>query len=181
MSPLGLIAGEGVFPLLVARGARASRSPKWCAARWPTARGRNSPQSATASAGSVSRASGNGSDFCAKPDAAEAIMVGRVKKTRMYGSSRRILGIFPTCGRFGSTSRRSGTIGGRTPCSSASRTSLRKRGSHSSTQRATRPSSSRRPEILRAVFQPMHNCRTSNSAGNCAKPSAGSTSASRSL
>src|SRR4051794_2324469 len=32
MTPLGLIAGEGVFPLLVARGARAAGRPVVCAA-----------------------------------------------------------------------------------------------------------------------------------------------------
>lgn len=39
MSPLGLIAGEGVFPILVARGARAAGRPVVCAAfsrhAWP--------------------------------------------------------------------------------------------------------------------------------------------------
>ena len=42
MPPLGLIAGEGVFPLLVARGARAAGRTVVCAAlagsAWPELR-----------------------------------------------------------------------------------------------------------------------------------------------
>jgi len=42
MSPLGLIAGEGIFPVLVARGARAVGRPVVCAAfsrsAWPELR-----------------------------------------------------------------------------------------------------------------------------------------------
>ena len=42
MEPLGLIAGEGVFPLLVARGARAAGRKVVCAAlagsAWPALR-----------------------------------------------------------------------------------------------------------------------------------------------
>src|ERR1700743_459416 len=83
MAPIGLIAGEGVFPVLVARGARASGRKVVCVAlsgsAWPQLRqgcgefhwAGGSP---LRSWGQRLRAAG----------CSEAIMVGRVQKTRMY-------------------------------------------------------------------------------------------------
>src|SRR2546430_6851864 len=81
--PLGLIAGEGVFPLLVARGAKAAGRPVVCTAfsgiAWPELQAEcdrfkwvgvlrlNQWVRALRSAG-----------------VREAIMVGRVTRTRMY-------------------------------------------------------------------------------------------------
>jgi DUF1009 family protein len=83
MPPLGLIAGEGVFPLLVARGARAAGRRVVCAAfagsAWPQLKDEVDDFAWV----SVARPNkwirvlrGGGCD--------EAIMVGRVVKTAMY-------------------------------------------------------------------------------------------------
>jgi DUF1009 family protein len=85
--PLGLIAGEGVFPILVARGARAAGRRVVCTAlagnAWPELRGecdefRWVSVVRLASWARVLRAAG----------CVEAIMVGRVLKTRMYSRWR---------------------------------------------------------------------------------------------
>jgi hypothetical protein len=83
VQPLGLIAGEGVFPLLVARGARAAGRKVVCAAfaghAWPELRGECDRFNWVGLARfgqwlRVLRAGG----------CTEAIMVGRVVKTDMY-------------------------------------------------------------------------------------------------
>jgi DUF1009 family protein len=81
--PLGLIAGEGVFPLLVARGARAAGREVVCAAlagsAWPELR-ENCDRFAWVG---VTRM-GRWIRFLRAAGCEEAIMVGRVTKTRMY-------------------------------------------------------------------------------------------------
>src|ERR1051326_5780694 len=83
MEPLGLIAGEGVFPLLVARGARAAGRRVVCAAfaryAWPDLRdeGDHFEWVGILRIGrwvKVLKAAG----------CREAIMVGRVGKAQMY-------------------------------------------------------------------------------------------------
>lgn len=87
MEPLGLIAGEGVFPILVARGARAAGRRVVCAAlhgcAWPQLKDEVDAFSwvGVARLGrwvKVLRAAG----------CTDAIMVGRVTKTRMYDPLR---------------------------------------------------------------------------------------------
>ena len=83
MGPLGLIAGEGVFPLLVARGARAAGRKVVCAAfaghAWPDL------------AGEVDRMEWVGVlrfnqwiKVLRREGCEEAVMVGRVAKSQMY-------------------------------------------------------------------------------------------------
>jgi UDP-2,3-diacylglucosamine hydrolase len=86
-TPLGLIAGEGVFPLLVARGARAAGRPVICAAlassAWPQLQAECDQFTwvGVARIGQwikVLRAGG----------CEQAIMVGRVTKTKMFSRWR---------------------------------------------------------------------------------------------
>jgi DUF1009 family protein len=83
MQPLGLIAGEGVFPLLVARGARAAGRRVVCAAlagsAWPQLRDECDRFAWVG----VTRL-GRWIKFLRAQGCSEAIMVGRVTKTRMY-------------------------------------------------------------------------------------------------
>jgi DUF1009 family protein len=85
--PLGLIAGEGVFPLLVARGARAAGRSVVCAAlsgsAWPELR---AECDAFKWVGVVRL--GQWVRVLRGAGVTEAIMVGRVTKTRMYGRWR---------------------------------------------------------------------------------------------
>ena len=83
MSPLGLIAGEGVFPLLVARGAKAAGRPVVCAGFsglvWPELRDVCDEFHAVG----VLRM-GQWIRVLRKAGCSEAIMVGRVAKSQMY-------------------------------------------------------------------------------------------------
>jgi DUF1009 family protein len=83
-APLGLIAGEGVFPLLVARGARAAGRSVVCAAlagsAWPELKGE---VDVFRWVGVVRL--GQWVRVLRGAGVSEAIMVGRVTKTRMYG------------------------------------------------------------------------------------------------
>lgn len=83
MQPLGLIAGEGIFPLLVARGARAAGRKVVCAAlsgsAWPALR----EECDRFSWVGVTRM-GRWIRVLKSAGCSEAIMVGRVVKTRMY-------------------------------------------------------------------------------------------------
>jgi DUF1009 family protein len=85
--PLGLIAGEGIFPLLVARGAKAAGREVVCAAlagcAWPELREECSVfrQVGIARLGQWIRVLKNSG-------CREAIMVGRVTKARMYSRWR---------------------------------------------------------------------------------------------
>src|SRR3989337_430791 len=83
MAPLGLIAGEGVFPVLVARGARAAGRRGVCAAfagsAWPDLR-REGDQFRW---GGVLRI-GQWIRVLRAAGCTEAIMVGRVAKEQMY-------------------------------------------------------------------------------------------------
>jgi DUF1009 family protein len=83
MDPLGLIAGEGVFPLLVARGAKAAGRRVVCAAlaghAWADLDGECDEirRVGTLRVGQWIR-------FLRKAGCREAIMVGRAQKTQMY-------------------------------------------------------------------------------------------------
>ncbi|MGH7177313.1 MAG: LpxI family protein [Tepidisphaeraceae bacterium] len=83
MQPLGLIAGEGVFPMLVARGARAAGRRVFCAAlagsAWPELRDECDGFKWVG----VARL-GQWVRVLRGADCSEAIMVGRVVKARMY-------------------------------------------------------------------------------------------------
>ena len=83
MQPLGLIAGEGIFPLLVARGARAAGRKVVCAAlagsAWPALR----DECDSFKWVGVTRL-GRWIRVLKSAGCSEAIMVGRVLKTRMY-------------------------------------------------------------------------------------------------
>jgi DUF1009 family protein len=83
MSPLGLIAGEGVFPLLVARGARAAGRKVVCAAlarnAWPELRDEVDDFSWVG----ILRL-GKWIRVLKSAGCDEAILVGRVAKSRMY-------------------------------------------------------------------------------------------------
>jgi DUF1009 family protein len=85
--PLGLIAGEGVFPLLVARGARAAGRQVVCAAlagsAWPELRAECNYFRSVG----VTRLSQWIRVFKSH-GCREAIMVGRVAKTKMYARWR---------------------------------------------------------------------------------------------
>ncbi len=83
MTPLGLIAGEGVFPVLVARGARAAGRKVVCVGltgnAWPELK-QECDEFHWASTARLGR-------WIRRLQSAgctEAIMVGRVQKTRMY-------------------------------------------------------------------------------------------------
>jgi DUF1009 family protein len=83
MQPLGLIAGEGIFPMLVARGARAAGRRVVCAAlsgsAWPGLR----EECDSFKWVGVTRL-GRWIRVLKSAGCSEAIMVGRVLKTRMY-------------------------------------------------------------------------------------------------
>jgi len=86
-SPLGLIAGEGTFPLLVARGARAAGRPVVCAAL----AGNASPDLAAECQRfkwvGILRL-GQWIRFLRSQGCTEAIMVGRARKAEMYQAFR---------------------------------------------------------------------------------------------
>ena len=83
MQPLGLIAGEGIFPVLVARGARAAGRRVVCAAlsgsAWPALR----DECDSFKWVGVTRL-GRWIRVLKSAGCSEAIMVGRVTKTQMY-------------------------------------------------------------------------------------------------
>jgi len=83
MAPLGLLAGEGVFPLLVARGARAAGRKVVCAAfagsAWPELRTECDQFRWVG----VLRP-GRWIKLLRDAGCDEAIMVGRVRKTQLY-------------------------------------------------------------------------------------------------
>ena len=83
MSPLGLIAGEGVFPILVARGARAAGRRVVCAAfaghAWPDLR----RECDSFKWVSIVRL-GQWIRLLRDAGCSEAIMVGRVAKSQIY-------------------------------------------------------------------------------------------------
>src|SRR5437588_13116620 len=83
MQPLGLIAGEGIFPLLVARGARAAGRRVVCVAlkgsAWPDLENECDDFHWVG----VPRL-GSWIRRLRSAGVSEAIMVGRVTKTRMY-------------------------------------------------------------------------------------------------
>ena len=83
MHPLGLIAGEGVFPLLVARGARSAGRRVVCVAlsgcAWPALREECDDFSWVG----IARL-GKWARILQSAGCSDAIMVGRVVKTRMY-------------------------------------------------------------------------------------------------
>lgn len=85
--PLGLIAGEGIFPLLVARGARAAGRTVVCAAlagsAWPQLRDECDHFAWVG----VTRL-GRWIRVLRSAGCEQAIMVGRVTKTKMYGRWR---------------------------------------------------------------------------------------------
>jgi UDP-2,3-diacylglucosamine hydrolase len=85
--PLGLIAGEGIFPLLVARGARAAGRTVICAAlagcAWPELQGECSLFRSVG----ITRIS-QWIRVLKAQGCREAIMVGRVQKTKMYSRWR---------------------------------------------------------------------------------------------
>ena len=89
MSPLGLIAGEGVFPLLVARGARAAGRRVVCAGlagcAWPQLR----EECDRFQTVGITRL-GSWIRFLKSAGVQDAIMVGRVAKSRMYDRWRYI-------------------------------------------------------------------------------------------
>ena len=81
--PLGLIAGEGVFPFLVARGARASGRKVACVALAGSASPELQQECDQFRWVSIVRLSG-WINHLRRAGCSEAIMVGRVVKTRMY-------------------------------------------------------------------------------------------------
>ncbi len=87
MSPLGLIAGEGVFPVLVARGARAAGRRVVCAGlsgnAWPQLRDECDAFTWVG----ITRL-GQWIRVLRAAGCTEAIMVGRVAKDEMYGRWR---------------------------------------------------------------------------------------------
>src|SRR5437868_7137456 len=83
VEPLGLIAGEGVFPLLVARGARAAGRKVVCAALAGSAWPQLKQECDLFKWVGVTRL-GRWAKLLRGEGCTEAIMVGRVVKTRMY-------------------------------------------------------------------------------------------------
>jgi DUF1009 family protein len=83
MKPLGLIAGEGVFPLLVARGARAAGRTVVCAALAGSASPQLREECDRFAWVGVTRL-GRWIKFLRSQGCTETIMVGRVVKTQMY-------------------------------------------------------------------------------------------------
>ena len=87
MSPLGLIAGEGVFPTLVARGARAAGRRVVCAALAGSASAELAREVDDFRWVGVLRL-GQWIRLLRAAGCEQAIMVGRVKKARMYSRWR---------------------------------------------------------------------------------------------
>ena len=83
MQPLGLIAGEGIFPLLVARGARAAGRKVVCAALAGSATPELRAECDEFGWVGVTRL-GRWVKLLRSAGCSEAIMVGRVTKTKMY-------------------------------------------------------------------------------------------------
>lgn len=87
MEPLGLIAGEGIFPLLVARGARAAGRKVVCAGLagcvWP---GVEAEVDEFRPVGVLRL--GQWSKYLRKHGVREAVMCGRVKKADLYRHGR---------------------------------------------------------------------------------------------
>ena len=83
MEPLGLIAGEGVFPFLVARGARAAGRQVVCVALAGSALPELAVECDRFHWVSVVRL-GSWIRKLRRAGCSQAIMVGRVTKTRMY-------------------------------------------------------------------------------------------------
>ncbi len=87
MEPLGLIAGEGIFPLLVARGARAAGRRVICAGLagcvWP---GVEAEVDLFRPVGVLRL--GQWARFLKAHGVREAVMVGRVKKADLYRGGR---------------------------------------------------------------------------------------------
>lgn len=81
--PLGLIAGEGIFPILVARGARAAGRRVVCAALAGSAWPELQKECDDFAWVGVTRL-GRWVKFLRSAGCTDAIMVGRVLKTRMY-------------------------------------------------------------------------------------------------
>src|SRR5580700_2466690 len=83
MAPLGLIAGEGIFPILVARGARAAGRRVVCTAfsghAWPELQ----PECDEFHWVGVLRC-GEWIRHLRRAGISEAIMVGRVNKSHLY-------------------------------------------------------------------------------------------------
>ena len=86
-APLGLIAGEGVFPLLIARGAKAAGRPVICAAlagsAWPELKAECDQFTWVG----VARI-GQWIKVLRRGGCEQAIMVGRVTKTKMFSRWR---------------------------------------------------------------------------------------------
>jgi UDP-2,3-diacylglucosamine hydrolase len=89
MPPLGLIAGEGIFPLLVARGAKAAGRTVVCAALAGSATPELREECDRFTWVSIARM-GSWIRVLRAGGCNEAIMVGRVTKTRMYDRWRYI-------------------------------------------------------------------------------------------
>ncbi len=81
--PLGLIAGEGIFPILVARGARAAGRKVVCVALAGSARPELASEVDDFAWVSVARL-GGWIRKLRRSGCRQAIMVGRVQKARMY-------------------------------------------------------------------------------------------------
>jgi DUF1009 family protein len=87
MAPLGLIAGEGVFPMLVARGARAAGRKVVCAALAGNARAELEGEVDEFKWVGVLRL-GQWIRMLRSAGCEQAIMVGRVRKAQMYSRWR---------------------------------------------------------------------------------------------
>ncbi|HYE21515.1 MAG TPA: UDP-2,3-diacylglucosamine diphosphatase LpxI [Tepidisphaeraceae bacterium] len=87
MAPLGLIAGEGVFPLLVARGARAAGRRVVCAGFSGSASEELPAECDVFKSVGVLRL-GQWVRTLRRHGCTEAIMVGRVRKAKMYSRWR---------------------------------------------------------------------------------------------
>ena len=83
MPPIGLIAGEGVFPFLVARGARAAGREIVCVALAGSASPELQRECDRFNWVSIVRL-GSWVKHLQRGGCREAIMVGRVLKTQMY-------------------------------------------------------------------------------------------------
>ena len=83
MQPLGLIAGEGIFPFLVARGARAAGRRVVCVALAGSARPELEAECDEFDWVSVARL-GGWIRRLRRAGCSQAIMVGRVQKVQMY-------------------------------------------------------------------------------------------------